>query len=192
MATAVLAVLAVGACTTGSPAPAPSTPAPTTAPSSPLPTPTATPSLDAAAAKKKAAVDAATTTLTTFIDRSNAVGQAGYDDASSLSGSLGGDLRSRMKDLYDQRRTSGIRQTGDSKIESVEVAKYEPGAGSGVQGTVVLDACVDNSSMDVVLPDGSSRLDPDYPRRLVVTYTLRDTDGHWTVDDVTSDAERTC
>jgi hypothetical protein len=151
-----------------------------------------TPSLDPAEVQKQAAVDAATTTLTALIAASNEIGLGGYADSAPISGLVGGDLRVAMLDLNRQSAESSSRQVGSASVADVTVAEYDAGQVGGGRERVVLDACIDTTGMDIVLPDGSSRLDPNTPDRRIVQYTVQNTDGHWTVDALTSDAARTC
>lgn len=137
-------------------------------------------------------MESATATLTEFTAAADEVAQAGYADLTKLDGLVGGALRPRLQDLYRQRAESGSRQVGTSQISDVTVAEYDAGVGEGGRERVVLEACVDSTNQDVLLPDGTSRLDPSFPKRLLVRYTVQNTEGHWTVDDTASDAARTC
>lgn len=177
---------ATAGCTPGAPTVTnTSTPTPSASPS-------ATPTLDPASAAERAAVEAATTALSALITASNEVGMAGYADSTPIAGLVGGDLRVSVLDLNRQSAESGSRQVGSVTIADVAVAEYDPGADGGGRERVILDACIDSTGMDIVLPDGTSRLDPTTPDRRVVQYTVQNTDGHWTVDDLRSDATRTC
>ena len=185
---AVVSAVAGGAvgCSPGSPDETSTSSATTSA------TPTGTPTTDPAAAQEQAFVDAATAALTALVATSDEIGQAGYADWAPMAGLVGGDLRVRAQDLHEQRAASGSRQTGSTTIDDVTVAEYDAGPDGGGRERVVLDACVDTSDVDIVLADGTSRLDPDEPTRLVVRYTVQNTDGHWTVDDIASDPAQTC
>ena len=178
--------LGVAGCDAGTPE---SSPAVT---SSATPSPTPSPTLDPAEAKEQAAVAAATETLTTLVRAADETAQAGYADFAPLNGLVGGDLRVRLLSLYEQSRDIGAHQTGTTILEDITVVKFLPGPERGGGEQVILEACSDNTSKDVLLADGSSGGDPAYPKRLIVSYTVQNTDGHWTVDTSESDPARTC
>ena len=190
IATAVICaalVTTAAACTPEDPTPTPT--ATTSTPSStPTPTPTPTPTLsekDQNIADAKAAYE-------TYVATRNAVEQAGMADwRAKILPLVGGDLRMQKINFYDQAAEQGLRQTGATTIASITVTDYA----ASDQGTdqVTLEVCNDNSSVDLVDPNGASVLQPGFPPRLISTVLMQhQSDGRWTVNTATADVDRTC
>lgn len=176
--------LAAAGCTPGDPEPEPTTSASQAV--------TPTPTTDPAEAQEEAAVAAATTALTALMQAVDEFAQGGYVDLGPLNGLVGGDLRTTLPATYEQSQAKGARQTGSTVLEDITLVEFQPGPSGGGREQVVLEACADSTGKDVVLPDGSSTLDPSFPKRLTMTYTVQNNDGHWTVDAVEPDAARPC
>lgn len=183
-----LALAAAAAAAAGC---SPATPSTTSSPTSSV-TASPTPTLDPAEVQEQEAVAAATATLTEFLRVSDEIGENGYADASALDPLVSGDLRPRLVSVIEHSRSKGARLTARATVESVEVGGYEPGPDGAGRERVLLDACVDNSTSEILLPDGSSMIDRRYAQRVVVTYTVQHQGDLWTVDDAQSDEARTC
>ncbi|GEK23130.1 hypothetical protein [Cellulomonas xylanilytica] len=182
---AVAAALAAG-CGSG-----PGTPTATSTPTATV-TASPTPTLDPALAEQQESVEAATATLATFLRVSDEIAEAGYADWSAMSTLVGGELRTNLVSFFEQSRDLGARQTSRGTVESIVLKEFQPGTPGAGGERVLLDACLDNSTSEVLLPDGSSDIDRSYPQRVVVTYTVQHHVDFWTVDDAQSDASRTC
>ncbi|RHA39806.1 hypothetical protein D1825_11245 [Cellulomonas rhizosphaerae] len=178
-------VCALAGCTTSTPTPAATVP-------STAPTPVRSATIDPAAAAQKQNVDDARAALATFNDLTNSTAQAGYD-AEPLSPMMTGELRPAVIVAYRDYAERKLKQTGTSTIDAVTMVKYEPGPAGAGKERVTLDACRDNSGIDVVTPDGKSAISDEGPDRFVVTYVAaHQEDDRWTFDSATPDRERAC
>jgi type V secretory pathway adhesin AidA len=175
-------VATTAACTPDDPTPSPTATTATPTPT-PTPTPTRTPTVDARQQRiedAKAAYVAYTAAVNDVMQNSG----AGATEK-IIAPYVSGDLRPRLVSYYQQVVDQGLRQTGATKIASLEVVSDD--------GTIVLDACLDNSGVDVVDPTGKSVLLPGFPSRLVTVETLRQQDdGRWTLVRSETDQARPC
>lgn len=166
--------------TTTSPTPTRSSTATPT--SSPVPSPSETP--DATQLR----IDDAKATYTEYTAAFNKAQQAGggtwMEDV--VAPFTSGDMRPRMVSYFEQFVAQGLRQTGASRIAALTAVE-------ATEQTVVLEACLDNTDVDVVDPNGASVMLEGFPARLITVETLRvQADGRWTLVDSKTDQERQC
>lgn len=176
-AVGVLTMVALSACGGSDPAPIEIPEAPAAEASETNPDPEPDPQeRDVAAAK--AAYEEFVTTL-------NTVGASGYEDPAPVSALLWGDVDYRtavLDSLIDYHRR-GITQVGEQRIVDLTLAEYLPDPSDTGQ-RVVLDACVDNSDVDQIDPDGTSILMDDGVDRIPATVTMQHSEEQWTVSNV--------
>ena len=176
-------VTTAAACTPDDPAPTPTPTTSTTPTSTPTPTPTPTPTLsekDQNIADAKAAYLLYTAAFNEVMKASG----AGWMEK-VIAPYVSGDLRPRLVNYFQQVADQGLQQTGDKKVASLEVVSAD--------GTVVLDACLDNSGVDVFDKSGKSVILEGFPDRLITVETVRrQDDGRWTLVDSQTDQDRPC
>lgn len=186
VATVIAGALVAGAtaCTPDDPEPTP-TPSATTPSATPTPTASPTPTLDAQQQRiedAKAAYLAYTAAVNQVMQTAGATGWMETVVAPYVSG----DLRPRLVSYYGQVSAQQLRQTGETKVASLEATE-------SVEQRVVLEACLDNSGIDVVDPSGKSVLLEGFPDRLITVETMRQQDdGRWTLVASETDQARPC
>lgn len=150
-------------------------------------TPTASPSpTDVATAAKDDNVKNAEKRHREFLNIRNAHAKKGEDPFADLlnDGYLGNaEMRESEQSFWGQYVDLGLKQVGESHIESVEATEYEgdPRERDITGHRVHLKVCMDNSDYDVVRPDGSSAIAKGSSRLVMNVVMQGQPAGLWSV-----------
>ncbi|MCL2466007.1 MAG: hypothetical protein FWF02_00340 [Micrococcales bacterium] len=166
-----LAAVAVTGCTNKDPDPGPPPNPPTT-------TTTTSTKPDPKSAAERAAVQR----LKDFNAAENQLGQSGFelDDINAITEFITGDFTRTYLSQLSWLSSQGAVQRGESTMTGIKVVDHHVVDDLFYDDQLTIEACNDTTSLDVLLPDGSSAIPPDRKGRFVVTITM----WHWADEDV--------
>jgi hypothetical protein len=171
-------VAGLSGCVSGEPEAAPSV-AVSEVSASPSPSP-----VDPAEAAKEERIAAAQEWYEGYVEISTTYYKKGEDPFWELAdnGYIGQEIKTTLQAYGKEFTEKKFKQVGDTVVASYSNAKYEGDPlNDDVTGhRVTMDACIDNTGMDVVKPDGSSTLNQDFPKKVIVTIVMQGQPaGNW-------------
>ena len=124
------------------------------------------------------AVDSASTTLASVVDAGNQILQRADGITEGLDAVTTGFVQGELEALAAERKEQGFRQVGASRVVSTSVRSVDLDA---TPATIVLNACIDSSDVDVLDENGNSLKEslynPGHP--VLHVYSAVRIDGAW-------------
>ncbi|MFC0682447.1 hypothetical protein ACFFGH_31845 [Lysobacter korlensis] len=138
---------------------------------------------------KDEAEDAAEVTVAQLVDATNQILQRADGEIAGIETIAAGFVRGELEALAAERAEEGLKQVGDAKVASVDIAKADL---ESDPATMTIEVCIDVSDIDVVDAGGNSLKDslynPGHP--VLHLYGVEHIDGVWklTTHEIPEDA----
>lgn len=117
--------------------------------------------------------------LQDFYAAADELGKSGYADLSPITYFLTGDYTSTYLEEVGWLQSQGAVRVGEASQTKFKVVDHHAVEDPFFDDQLTIEVCIDNTNVDVLLPDGSSVIPPERRGRYVATVTM----WHWLVPD---------